>query len=88
MDIYVRPWKAAITEGGLRGLMVTHPEVSGLPMREGGSVCAPVLALCRIKCLQMATAPFCLAFSAEYSAVKSYFSLLMQETSRCVLLRL
>ena len=48
MDIYVRPWKAAITEGGLRGLMVTHPEVSGLPMREGGYACAPLLALCEI----------------------------------------
>jgi hypothetical protein len=33
MDVYARPWKAAITEAGLRGLMVTHPEVSGLPMR-------------------------------------------------------
>lgn len=41
MDVYVRPWKAAIAEGGLRGLMVTHPEVSGLPMRawrEGGGL--------------------------------------------------
>lgn len=42
MDVYVKPWRAAI-EGGLRGLMVTHPEVAGLPMHGNGPILAGVL---------------------------------------------
>ncbi len=43
MDVYARPWKAAIGEAGLRGLMVTHPEVAGLPMHGNGPILTGVL---------------------------------------------
>ena len=43
MDVYARPWKAVIGEAGLRGLMVTHPEVAGLPMHGNGPISTGVL---------------------------------------------
>jgi len=43
MDVYARPWRAAIGEAGLRGLMVTHPEVAGLPMHGNGPILSGVL---------------------------------------------
>jgi beta-glucosidase len=43
MDVYARPWKAVIAEAGLRALMVTHPEVAGLPMHGNGPVLTGVL---------------------------------------------
>jgi beta-glucosidase len=42
MDIYARPWRDAI-RAGLRGLMVTHPEVAGCPMHGNGPVLTGVL---------------------------------------------
>jgi beta-glucosidase len=42
MDVYARPWKAVIG-AGLRGLMVTHPEVAGLPMHGNGPILTGVL---------------------------------------------
>ena len=43
MDVYARPWRAVIGEAGLRGLMVTHPEVAGLPMHGNGPILTGVL---------------------------------------------
>jgi hypothetical protein len=36
MDVYMRPWKAAINEGGLRGLMVTREWPRFAPPSRGG----------------------------------------------------
>jgi beta-glucosidase len=43
MDVYMRPWRAVIQEAGLRGLMVAHPEVCGLPMHGNGPLLSGVL---------------------------------------------
>ena len=43
MDVYMRPWRAVIQEAGLRGLMVAHPEVAGLPMHGNGPLLSGVL---------------------------------------------
>ena len=43
MDVYMRPWRAMIQEAGLRGLMVAHPEVAGLPMHGNGPLLSGVL---------------------------------------------
>jgi beta-glucosidase len=42
MDIYARPWRDAI-RAGLRGLMVTHPEVAGCPMHGNGPILTGIL---------------------------------------------
>lgn len=42
-DVYMRPWRAAIGEGGLRGLMVAHQETNGLPMHGNGEVLTGLL---------------------------------------------
>lgn len=43
MDVYIRPWKAAIQEGGLRGLMVSHNEINGLPNHGSGPLLSGIL---------------------------------------------
>lgn len=43
MDVYMRPWRAVIQEAGLRGLMVAHPEVAGLPMHGNGPLLGDIL---------------------------------------------
>lgn len=43
LDVYARPWKYAINQGQLRGLMVTHSEVNGLPMHGNGIVLSGIL---------------------------------------------
>jgi hypothetical protein len=42
MDVYMRPWRAAIA-AGLRGLMVAHPEVAGLPNHGNGPLLSGVV---------------------------------------------
>jgi beta-glucosidase len=43
LDVYMRPWRAAIREGGLRGLMVAHQETNGLPMHGQGNILTGLL---------------------------------------------
>lgn len=42
-DVYARPWRAAIKQAGLRGLMVAHNEVNGLPLHGNRFILTDVL---------------------------------------------
>ena len=42
-DVYTRPWRAAIQRAGLRGLMVAHNEVNGLPLHGNKFILTDVL---------------------------------------------
>ena len=42
MDIFARPWREAI-KAGLRGAMITHPEVAGIPMHGNGAILTGIL---------------------------------------------
>ena len=42
-DLYARPWRAAIQKAGLRGLMVAHNEVNGLPLHGNRFILTSVL---------------------------------------------
>lgn len=42
-DLYARPWRAAIQKAGLRGLMVAHNEVNGLPLHGNPFILTTVL---------------------------------------------
>ena len=43
-EVYLAPWRAMISEAGLRGLMPSHQTIFDVPVSVFGSVCACVRA--------------------------------------------